>query len=189
MSQSYPKTKVIAKICDVTVSDQLEALWNDFAATGVLVDVVILSAVGTPALQPILEQGVQRLWKDYESNVLMPLRCVQFFHDQKEHTKEKASIADSKLPCHVLTVNQFCIYVSSFNTYNWEVASEMPGYQLTKNAMTAALQIIARDTPAEKMQVVSFHPSFVFTEAARKTGYKEDTLPWTSGKLNWILWC
>lgn len=57
----------------------------------------------------------------------------------------------------------------------------MPGYQLTKNAFTCVLQQIARDTPAESMQIVSFHPSVVFTEAAASAGYTRETLPWTSG--------
>ena len=59
----------------------------------------------------------------------------------------------------------------------------MPGYQLTKNACTCMLQQIARDTPEENMRVISFHPSTVLTEAAKKAGYTEDTLPGcTDGK-------
>lgn len=57
----------------------------------------------------------------------------------------------------------------------------MPGYQLVKSACTATMQQIARDTPAEKMQMLSFHPSTVFTEAAKMAGYTEDTLPWVDG--------
>jgi hypothetical protein len=45
------------------------------------------------------------------------------------------------------------------------------------------MQQVARDTPEEKMRIISFHPSIVFTEAAKKTGYTEDTLPWTDGTL------
>lgn len=59
----------------------------------------------------------------------------------------------------------------------------MPGYQLTKNSCTCVLQQIARDTPVDQLQILSFHPSTVFTEAAKKSGYTEDTLPWTDGKF------
>lgn len=59
----------------------------------------------------------------------------------------------------------------------------MPGYQLTKSSFATVMQQVARDTPEEKMRVISFHPSIVFTESARKTGYTEDTLPWTDGML------
>lgn len=65
----------------------------------------------------------------------------------------------------------------------WDSAPQMPGYQLTKNSCTCALQQIARDTPPEKMQLVNFHPSIVFTEAAKTSGYTEDTLPWSDGEF------
>jgi pyruvate-formate lyase-activating enzyme len=77
---------------------------------------------------------------------------------------------------------QSCVYVSSRDTHLWDSAPQMPGYQLTKNSCTCVLQQIARDTPADQLQILSFHPSTVFTEAAKKSGYKEDTLPWTDGK-------
>lgn len=59
----------------------------------------------------------------------------------------------------------------------------MPGYQLTKNSFAVVLQQIARDTPESNMRIISFHPSIVFTEAAKKAGYTEDTLPWSDGML------
>ena len=43
------------------------------------------------------------------------------------------------------------------------------------------MQQIARDIPAEDMQMLSFHPSTVFTEAAKMAGYDENTLPWVDG--------
>jgi hypothetical protein len=46
------------------------------------------------------------------------------------------------------------------------------------------MQQIARDTPESDMRIVSFHPSIVFTEAAKKAGYTEDTLPWTDGMMS-----
>lgn len=57
----------------------------------------------------------------------------------------------------------------------------MQGYQVTKHTATTCLQQIAADTPAEKMQILSFHPAVCFTEAAVKTGYTETTLPWKDG--------
>ncbi|KAM0082164.1 hypothetical protein ACKRZS_005659 [Fusarium odoratissimum] len=59
----------------------------------------------------------------------------------------------------------------------------MPGYQLTKNSFATVLQQIARDTPESNMRIISFHPSIVFTEAAKKAGYTEDTLPWTDENI------
>ncbi|KAI1066393.1 hypothetical protein LB506_008278 [Fusarium annulatum] len=59
----------------------------------------------------------------------------------------------------------------------------MPGYQLTKNSFAVVLQQIARDTPESNMRIISFHPSIVFTEAAKKAGYTEDTLPWSDENI------
>lgn len=64
----------------------------------------------------------------------------------------------------------------------WNSAPQMPGYQLTKSSCTCVLQEIARDVPADQLQILSFHPSFVFTEAAQTSGYTKDTLPWTDGE-------
>lgn len=60
----------------------------------------------------------------------------------------------------------------------------MPGYPLSKSSCTCALQEIARYTPEDRMRVVSFHPSVVFTEAVRAAGYTKDTMPYTDGKDN-----
>jgi hypothetical protein len=55
------------------------------------------------------------------------------------------------------------------------------GYGLTKHACQLTLQLIAQDTPPEKMQIVSFHPGAIFTEAAEDYGWTKDSLPWDNG--------
>lgn len=52
---------------------------------------------------------------------------------------------------------------------------ERPTYGLTKNASTLLVQQIAKDTAPEDMQIVSFHPGGVLTEAARKQGFDENS--------------
>jgi hypothetical protein len=79
-------------------------------------------------------------------------------------------------------LNQYCVLVSTQDIHRWDSAPVVPGYQLSKNALTCALQQIARDTPVDKLQVVSFHPSVVYTEAAKMAGYSPDMHPWTNGK-------
>ncbi|KAK7429425.1 hypothetical protein QQZ08_004017 [Neonectria magnoliae] len=78
---------------------------------------------------------------------------------------------------------KYCIFVSTQDIHRWDSAPQMPGYQLTKNSFTCVLQQIARDTSADVMQTLSFHPSIVFTEAAATAGYTRDTLPWTDENL------
>lgn len=60
---------------------------------------------------------------------------------------------------------------------------DRPTYGLTKNAGTALLQQIAKDTSPDVMQAVSFHPGGVLTETARKAGYKEGDVDFDDGEF------
>ncbi|KAH7185180.1 uncharacterized protein B0J16DRAFT_355675 [Fusarium flagelliforme] len=166
LNDAYPDTSVTSRTCDVFNRTQAQQVWDNLEREGILIDVLVLNAVGEPALQPILDQGADRLWQDFENNVHAPLYMVERFYKQPKHVKQK-----------------FVISVSTQDIHRWDSAPQMPGYQLTKSSFATVMQQIARDTPEEKMRIISFHPSIVFTEAARKTGYTEDTLPWTDENL------
>lgn len=65
------------------------------------------------------------------------------------------------------------------------MAPERPSYGLTKSASTLLLQQIAKDTPVDQMQIVSFHPGGVLTDMARRAGFNEDMgIPFDNGKLD-----
>ncbi|KAI1071764.1 hypothetical protein LB507_004927 [Fusarium sp. FIESC RH6] len=169
LNDAYPDTLVTSRTCDVFNRTQSQQVWDELEKVGIQIDVLVLNAVGQPALQPILDQGADRLWQDFENNVHAPLYMVERFYKQPKHVKQKAS--------------SFVISVSTQDIHRWDSAPQMPGYQLTKNSFATVMQQVARDTPEEKMRIISFHPSIVFTESARKTGYTEDTLPWTDENL------
>lgn len=82
-----------------------------------------------------------------------------------------------------INATKFLIYVSSIVSYMWStMAPERPSYGLTKNAGTALVQQIAKDTPVNEMQVVSFHPGGVLTDMARAAGAREDIgIPFDDG--------
>ncbi|KAF4341656.1 peroxisomal short-chain alcohol dehydrogenase [Fusarium beomiforme] len=166
LNEAYPNSKVTTRTCDVFNRDQAQQLWDDLKKEDILIDVLILNAVSQPALQPILEQGADRLWQDFENNVHAPLYLLERFYKQPGQTKQK-----------------FAVSVSTQDIHRWDSAPQMPGYQLTKNSFAATVQQIARDTPESDMRIISFHPSIVFTEAAQKAGYTEDTLPWTDENI------
>nr|RBR01164.1 hypothetical protein FVER53263_10668 [Fusarium verticillioides] len=166
LKEAYPGTKVTWRICDLFIRDQAKQLWDELEKEKTLIDVLIVNAVGQPELKPILEQGADRLWQDFENNVHAPLYLVERFYKQPGHTKQK-----------------FVVSVSTQDIHRWDSAPQMPGYQLTKNSFATVMQQIARDTPESDMRIVSFHPSIVFTEAAKKAGYTEDTLPWTDENI------
>ena len=70
--------------------------------------------------------------------------------------------------------------VSSFAIYDFNITAGKPNYSLTKNSSTLAIQQIAKDIPAEDVQIVSFHPGALFTDAARPLG--KDGYPWDDGE-------
>lgn len=55
-------------------------------------------------------------------------------------------------------------------------------YSASKNAFMALLHHIAIQTPVEKVQILSFHPGRIFTEAAERGGYNEKDYNWDDGK-------
>jgi NAD(P)-dependent dehydrogenase (short-subunit alcohol dehydrogenase family) len=66
--------------------------------------------------------------------------------------------------------------------HDFVVASDRPIYSATKNAGTLLLQQIAKDTSAEEVQIISFHPGWILTEMARRAGYDEESAMWDDGR-------
>lgn len=89
LADAYPSTAVSGKTCDVFKKDEIQKIWDELSAEGVLVDVLVLGAVGMPALQPLLEQGTDRLWEDFENNVRAPIYWVEKLYKQPGHSKKK----------------------------------------------------------------------------------------------------
>lgn len=90
LADAYPKTAVSGKACDVFKKEEIERVWSEFEKEGTLIDVLVFSAVGMPALQPILEQGADRLWEDFENNVRTPVYWVEKLYKQPGHNSQKA---------------------------------------------------------------------------------------------------
>jgi NAD(P)-dependent dehydrogenase (short-subunit alcohol dehydrogenase family) len=86
LASAYPKTAVQGKVCDIFKLADASSLWDEFQDT---FDVLVLNAVHYPDLKPILEQGVHRLWQDFEGNVHVPLLFVERFYNQPNHDKTK----------------------------------------------------------------------------------------------------
>jgi NAD(P)-dependent dehydrogenase (short-subunit alcohol dehydrogenase family) len=164
---AYPNTDVVPRVGGFLSLADVTSLWDGLAAEGVQVDVLVLSATGQPAQQPVLEQGVARAWEDFEANVHAPMAMVDRFYHQPPGGHEGRK--------------KYCIFVSSQLIHNLAAGARQPVYGVTKAAMTAVMGAVARDTPPGKMQVVSFHPGAVFTEAAANQGYTETSIPWFHG--------
>jgi hypothetical protein len=75
------------------------------------------------------------------------------------------------------------INISTSGIHNFNTETKFtPTYSLTKNSGTLLLQLIAKDTDPEAMQVISFHPGGILSESARNAGYHEGSMDWDDGK-------
>ncbi|KAL6878816.1 hypothetical protein J3F83DRAFT_258184 [Trichoderma novae-zelandiae] len=148
------------RVCDIASLESTEALWSGLQKDGIYVDVLVLNAAAPGKVAPILKSGLKNVWADYEANVRSSLDFAERFY------KQTGKGAESR---------KFLVNVSSIVSYMWSsMAPERPSYGLTKNAATALVQQIAKDTAVNDMQVVSFHPGGVLTDMARAAGARED---------------
>ncbi|KAI0408956.1 putative short-chain dehydrogenase [Xylaria palmicola] len=163
--------RVLGLPCDISDAAAVEALWDRLRADGVSVDVLVLNAAAFAPLKPLLEVGTKGVWKIFDANVRAQLHMTERFYKQTG----RGATSDS---------TRYLVHVSSGAIHDFEhLGQQYPGYGLTKNAGQLALQLVAQDTPAEAMQVVSYHPGAVLTDSARGAGWTEDALAWDSVNL------
>ncbi|KAK7953031.1 short-chain dehydrogenase [Apiospora saccharicola] len=153
LGQEFPDSKVLGLQCDVASSADVDRVWADLRKRGVAVDVLVLNATIVPPPKPLLELGAESLRDNFNVNVIGNLDMTQHFYKQDESRATKS-----------------LVYVSTVAAHNFKTAGVMPAYGLTKNAGTLAMQLIAKDTPREAMQIVSFNPGPVWTPAAESAG-------------------
>ncbi|KAK8137215.1 NAD(P)-binding protein [Apiospora sp. TS-2023a] len=158
LGQDFPKSQVLGLQCDVASHADVERVWADLKKRGIEVDVLVLNATIVPPPKPLLELAPETLSDNFNVNVVGNLDMTQHFHKQEgSRAGETKSV----------------VYLSTVSAHNFKTAGMMPAYGLTKNAGTLAMQLIAKDTPREAMQVVSFNPGPVFTPAAESAGVKK----------------
>lgn len=74
------------------------------------------------------------------------------------------------------------VYVSTAAIHSKPVAAALPGYTLSKASGHLAMQKIAAEVDANKMQIVTFHPGAILSESAKNAGMNENSYPWDDGK-------
>lgn len=166
---NHPDSSEIRGIpCDISDATTVDALWAGFAKEGIAIDVLVLNAASFAPLQPLMELGTEAVWALYDANVRAQMHMTERFYKQSSRGEE------------VSTKN--LVHVSSAAIHDFiNLGSDYPAYGLTKNAGNLFLQLVAQDTPPEEMQVVTYHPGAVLSDAARATGWTEDALPWDHG--------
>ncbi|KAI9150528.1 Short chain dehydrogenase citE [Paramyrothecium foliicola] len=159
LNQDYGSDVAEGRSLDISNQEDIDKFWSDLQVENIYVDVLVLNAAAFGKGAPILESDLEQTWSDFETNVRGPLGMTLHFYKQTTGSGKK-----------------FLVNVSTIAAYMWTtMGPERPTYGLTKNAGTALMQQIAKDTKVSDMQVVSFHPGGVLTESARKSGVDENS--------------
>ncbi|TGJ88525.1 hypothetical protein E0Z10_g194 [Xylaria hypoxylon] len=169
LAEQYPETTFISRILDITDSVAVSKAWDSFDSDGLVIDVLVLNAARIQLDHTsLLDRGHVAVFSDYAANVGTSLQFIDCFYHQKKR--------DSKTKLVLLNV-------STFSIHNFEVNKATPSYGLSKNAAALLMQLIAQEVPASDMQVLSFHPGFIYTHSAKSLGYTDPTLPWDHDDL------
>ncbi|CAG9996937.1 unnamed protein product [Clonostachys byssicola] len=163
---SSPATIIEAKVIDVSNLEDSKQLWAQLESDGVYVDTLVLNAASFGQKKPILETDFEVVWNDFVVNVRAPLDLTQRFYKQTTGKGQK-----------------YLVNVSTIAAYMWALAAERPTYGLTKSAGTLLVQQIAKDISADEIQIVSFHPGAVKTEAAERDGMADLPIKWDDANL------
>ncbi|KAK4043875.1 hypothetical protein C8A01DRAFT_43249 [Parachaetomium inaequale] len=158
-------TTITGVVSDMADLQDSEKLWSELAEKGTAVDVLVLSALSTGEGKPLLQADLGPTWKAFETNVRGLLDHAQRFSKQG---KQK---------------NKFLVNISTTAIHNVNEVGSHPAYGMTKNSGTLLMQLIAKDTDPEDLQVVSFHPGSVLTEAVRSAGFDETSFYWDDVNL------
>ncbi|KAI1306932.1 putative short-chain dehydrogenase [Xylaria venustula] len=163
------KGEIVGVPCDIGDAAAVDTLWATLRDDGVVVDVLVLNVAAFAPKKPLLEVGTDDVWKLFDVNVRAQLQMTERFYKQ-----EGKGASDVKNLVHVSTAS-----IHDFI----RITSNALGYGLTKHTGQLAMQLVAQDTPPEKMQIISYHPGAIFTDAAKASGWTKEALPWDSVNL------
>ncbi|TKW51860.1 Dehydrogenase/reductase SDR family member 4 [Colletotrichum tanaceti] len=151
-----------------------DRLWRGFEEDGTVIDVLVLNAAKVSTGGAILALGRDEVWSSYTMNVRSLLDLSERFYKQKNGGGRQ----------------KFLVNVSTEATHNFTKSGPWPAYSASKNAGTMLIQLIAKDTPPEEMQVINFHPGVVRTSAFINAGIPDDFYPFDTASLggNFAVW-
>ncbi|KAF4957871.1 hypothetical protein FSARC_11167 [Fusarium sarcochroum] len=167
-------TKFEGRLCHLFDPNSISRLFDELAADGVHVDVLVLNAAlnidGT-----LSDQGWEQTWEQFVVNT----RSLHQLHDllHQQRTQEKG---------------RYCIInVSSGAIHDFGSPKDLSSYSLTKAAGTLLLQKLADECNPQQTQIISFHPGAILTAQTREKGMTEDSMNWDDVSLPgaFAVWC
>ncbi|EFQ34769.1 short chain dehydrogenase [Colletotrichum graminicola] len=159
---------------DVNDLGDNEKLWKGFEEDGTVIDVLVLNAAKIANDGSILALGRDYVWDSFTMNVRSLLDLSERFYNQKNGEGRQ----------------KFLVNISTEAIHNFQKSGPWPAYSASKNAGTLLIQMIAKDTPPENMQIINFHPGLVRTSPFIDAGVPEDRLPFDDVSLsgNYAVW-
>ncbi|KAK2044678.1 short chain dehydrogenase [Colletotrichum somersetense] len=157
---------------DVNDLEHSERLWKDFEEDGTVIDVLVLNAAKISSDGPILALGRDDVWESFTMNVRSLLDFSERFYKQKNGEGRQ----------------KFLVNLSTEAIHDFRKAGPWPAYSASKNAGTLLIQLIAKDTSPENMQIINFHPGVVRTSLFQDA--PEDFYPFDDAALpgNFAVW-
>ncbi|KAK9423157.1 putative Short-chain dehydrogenase [Seiridium unicorne] len=160
-------TKIITYTCDVADVNQISIVWAGLASDGIVVDVLVSNAAKFTEPKTMFELGTEEIWDQFNVNVKGPFVFAEKFFKQPGESQK------------------FLINVStaSIHMHQQPIVIQRPGYTLTKTSGTLAFQLLADTTPADKVQIISLHPGFIWAPGWEAGGITKDMFPFDDAEL------
>ncbi|KAH8891277.1 NAD(P)-binding protein, partial [Thozetella sp. PMI_491] len=173
-----PNLKVHFHTVDIADPSSISDLWSWVVKTGIVVDVLILSAAWGSPIRSVLETDLEKTWEFFEVNTRSRLAFAEHFHKHDRRGSEGPKIL---------------LDLSASAAWNLIRTGAIPVYGMTKLCGTLAIQMIAKEVQADVMRCVSYHPastnsagSRAFHEQHNMPIKKDPDTPELSG--NFALW-
>ncbi|KAJ4246327.1 hypothetical protein NW762_013678 [Fusarium torreyae] len=175
VSDDYCTTaKFEGRLCHLSDLNSIDRLFDELAADGVHVDVLVLNAALNVA-GSLSYQGWEKTWEQFVVNA----RSLHQFHDRlhQQVTQPERTY--------------YIVNVSSGAIHDFGSPKDLSSYSLTKAAGTLLLQKLADESNPQQSQIISFHPGAIFTAQTREKGMTENSMNWDDVSLPgaFAVWC
>lgn len=161
-SKAKSQTYVTGRTCDIASASDCEEVWAALKDQEISVDILVLNAA-LPLFNS-LRSDLDRMTDAFDLNVTANMRMAQAFLQQGPSNTPKALLNISSAMAHS------------------NPAPRAAAYSASKAAFASLMQHFAEEVPANECQIVNIHPGAILTGAARRSGFKEESLPWDNGK-------
>ncbi|KAI9162947.1 hypothetical protein HJFPF1_04542 [Paramyrothecium foliicola] len=155
-------------------------LWDALDHDIIIVDVLVLNAAAVTAAS-ILNEGRQAVWQSLITNAHGHLAFAERLYRRAAAAKRSSVSIIFRILVSGSDTCWVIVNVSTQVIHDLYIGKKYPAYSASKCAGTMLLQKLALDVDTLELQVVSFHPGVVLTEATQAAGPEEADLLWDDG--------